>query len=283
MFFPIKVKKVKKSSVNAPWVNQKLKFCFQNKFKLYNVMRRGIISKQSFKTYKRLLIYVTKKMKEKYYSEKFNSCRNDSKKTWSQINNVLQRNKSNVISKINLNGNTFMGSQLPHVFNNYFANVVSSMVGNLSSRVINCHNVTNNLYFNINSCFFTPTNYDEIFDLLKTMGNKGNPLYDITFKFIRLISHKIIPILVYIYNLCLEQGIYPDLMKISRVVPLHKSGSFDSLSNYRPISTLISFNKIFERLTFNRINEFMNFYYPLSHNQFGFRKNSLITLAIFTL
>ena len=72
-------------------------------------------------------------------------------------------------------------------------------------------------------------------------------------------------------------------MKISRVIPLHKSGPFNSLNNYRPISTLISFNKIFERLTFNRINDFINVYCPLSKNQFGFKKNSSTTRAIFTL
>ena len=179
-FFPIKTKKVKKNNIDAPWVNQKLKFCIKKKFRLYNLMRRGLISKQSFKTYKKMLIYVTKKMKQQYYHERFNSFNNDTKKTWNAINNILNRNKPNVISKINVNGSDYMGYQLPNIFNNYFTSIVSSLIADIYPRFTNYHNVINNLNFNVSSCFFTPTIYNEIFDLLKTMGNKGNALHDIT-------------------------------------------------------------------------------------------------------
>ena len=144
-FFPIKTKRVKKSIINAPWVNKKLKFCIRKKFRLYNLMRRGLISKQSFKTYKRMLIYVNKKMKQQYYLDKLNSCSNDSKKTWNTINNVLNRNRSNVILKIDTDDGSYTGSRLPDLFNNYFTNIVSSLIADLSPRLICYDNVANNL------------------------------------------------------------------------------------------------------------------------------------------
>ena len=50
--------------------------------------------------------------------------------------------------------------------------------------------------------------------------------------------------------------IFPDLMKIAGVSPAIKSGDSDILDNYRPISLLSMFSKVFERLTLNRILSF---------------------------
>lgn len=49
----------------------------------------------------------------------------------------------------------------------------------------------------------------------------------------------------------------PDDLKIARVVPIFKTGSRTSLSNYRPISLLSVFNKIFEKLMYNRLIQFL--------------------------
>ena len=48
------------------------------------------------------------------------------------------------------------------------------------------------------------------------------------------------------FNGCLETGNYPDILKIAKVILLHKGGSKLDLGNYRPISILCSINKIFE-------------------------------------
>ena len=78
-------------------------------------------------------------------------------------------------------------------------------------------------------------------------------------------------------------GIYPSLLKIARVAPIYKSGEHDLASNYRPISNLCTFNKIFEILIFKRFSNFIEKNCILSPKQFGFRKESSKTLAIFTL
>ena len=88
------------------------------------------------------------------------------------------------------------------------------------------------------SCFFVPCDSNEISNILGTLGNKGNMLCDITFRYIRLVENKLIPALVHIFNLCLERGVYPNLMKCARVVPLFKSGSRTDLNNYRPIHSV---------------------------------------------
>lgn len=55
-----------------------------------------------------------------------------------------------------------------------------------------------------------------------------------------------IPILVHIFNNCVKTEVFPVLWKTALVVPVHKSGSRTSVSNYRPISLLCTFSKLFE-------------------------------------
>jgi hypothetical protein len=55
------------------------------------------------------------------------------------------------------------------------------------------------------------------------------------------------------------------------------------MSNYRPISLLTSFSKIFEKLVFTRFIQHFNNNHILAKEQFGFRQNSSIDKAIFKL
>ena len=56
--------------------------------------------------------------------------------------------------------------------------------------------------------------------------------------------------------------------KIARVIPIYKRGNSIMLNNYRPVSVLALLSKIFERIMYNRLIEFINKLYKY---QFGFR------------
>ena len=62
--------------------------------------------------------------------------------------------------------------------------------------------------------------------------------------------------LCYIFNLSFEKGLYPSRLKNSIVAPIFKYGSRNDPENYRPISILSIFAKLFEKL-------FLNVYHPL--------------------
>ena len=83
-----------------------------------------------------------------------------------------------------------------------------------------------------------------------------------------------------IYNKAIEVGDYPQGMKIARVIALFKKGDKLSCDNYRPISLLSCFNKIFEKLICRQLLEFVNKYDVLYDLQFGFRKKFSTTLAL---
>ena len=65
-------------------------------------------------------------------------------------------------------------------------------------------------------------------------------------------------------------ALFPDKPKWARVFPIYKKGAHNEPSNYRPISLLSVFGKLFEKLMFKRLHEYLdnlNTFYPL---QFGF-------------
>ena len=84
------------------------------------------------------------------------------------------------------------------------------------------------------------------------------------------------------FNICLDSGNYPDILKIAKVVPLFKKGDKTDAGNYRPISILSPINKVFEILLHRRLINFWEKSKVLSKFQFGFRKdrstNDAITL-----
>ena len=63
-------------------------------------------------------------------------------------------------------------------------------------------------------------------------------------------------------------------------MPIHKGGPADELNNYRPISLLSVFDKIFEKLMHKRLYNFLESQNILFDNQFGFRKNNSTSYAL---
>ena len=76
--------------------------------------------------------------------------------------------------------------------------------------------------------------------------------YDgISSKILQTLGYVISPILSNIFNKSMQLGIFPDKLKIAKVIPIHKGGKTDVINNYRPISILSSLSKIYEKITNN--------------------------------
>merc|ERR1711954_64393 len=89
--------------------------------------------------------------------------------------------------------------------------------------------------------------------------------------------------LVKIFNLSINTGIYPNSLKIAKVIPIFKSGSKNSVNNYRPISILSTINKIFEKIIYSRLVNYIDKFKLLYKYQFGFRKNHSTEHALIEL
>ena len=97
---------------------------------------------------------------------------------------------------------------------------------------------------------------------------------------LKKIAHIIAPLLSDLFNDSIKYGTFPEKLKIGRVIPIHKSGSHKNITNYRPITTLSVFSKIFEKLVHKRLSKFISKYNLINDNQFGFLKNKNTSDAI---
>ena len=80
-----------------------------------------------------------------------------------------------------------------------------------------------------------------------------------------------------------EHSTFPDKLKVAKVYPVYKNGDSNNMSNYRPISLLPVFSKIYEKVIYNQIYNYLNINKLLYKNQFGFQKSCSTEHAIIEL
>ena len=78
----------------------------------------------------------------------------------------------------------------------------------------------------------------------------------------------------------MKEGIFLDSLKISRVCPIFKQGDHKDMNNYRPISCLSAFSKIFEKVVHDQLFTFLNTNNILTKHQFGFQKGKSTVHAL---
>ena len=89
--------------------------------------------------------------------------------------------------------------------------------------------------------------------------------------------------LTVIINTSIATNTYPDLWKISHVIPIHKSGDEDEVGNFRPISLLPVLSKILEKIIANQLSTYLESNYLLSNTQHGFRPKLSTETALLKL
>ena len=135
---------------------------------------------------------------------------------------------------------------------------------------------------NENTMVFHYTTDTEVLECINNMKKTGG-LGDVSSRFLVVCGSYVSAYICKLFNLCIDQGVFPKNLKLAKVTPIHKKGSYNMISNYRPISVLSNISKIFECLMHSRINQFFMSQNILSPNQFGYRKGLCTELAIFEL
>ena len=109
--------------------------------------------------------------------------------------------------------------------------------------------------------------------ILQLDDTKSSGPSEIPIKILKISAPTIVPHLVSIFNLSFTAGIFPDLMKLAKVIPIFKAGSKLLVTNYRRISLLSVFSKIFEKIVHKQLYSFLCTNSVIYEKQFGFQKN----------
>ena len=229
-----------------------------------------------------------RKIKYKYYNDLLASFANDQRKTWSVLNAIMNNShmstNKDVIKKLICNGKEISDSkEMANELNKFFISVGSNLAEQFS--------VTRNDALTIEgaqrpnrSFYFYKVNNNEIAKLIDGLKTNSSPGVDgITVKTIKYIKDVVSPHLSSLINMAIDEGIFPDCLKVARVVPIYKGDDKQSPTNYRPISVLPIICKIFEIVMFIRLNNYVNDLGYLSRYQYGFRAKSNTNYAIFDL
>ena len=236
-------------------------------------------------SYKNKLNHLIRIAKRSYYDRKFDSAKNDLKLTWKLLKEVINKRKSKspLPSSFKAEGRSITDpTEIANRFCKYFTNI-----GPRLASAIPAVSPTFRSFLSGNSntaLTLKPTTVRELENICSTFASGKAPGYDnIPMHVIKNSFHLISTPLMNIINLSLLKGIFPDKLKIAKVIPVYKAEDPCLFVNYRPISLLPNFSKFFEKVMCNRLTEFAEKYELLYCCQFGFRKNHSTSLALIHL
>ena len=170
---------------------------------------------------------------------------------------------------------------IAETLNEFFVNIGPQMALKIPYVEIDA-TTTVNLQSHLRRTFFfslaTPPEVERLIDQLNI--NKACRSVDAPTKFIKYGQSVIAQFLCTLYNKCIVEGEYPDLFKTTEVIPIYKKGNPELATNYRLISLNHQSNKIFEKLTYSRMHDYLEKYDLIGERQFEFRSNHSTIHAI---
>lgn len=271
--------KTLKSRKQHTWITQGIKISCKEKRKLYIQKNKGQISREKYENYtkilKRVICAAKKSANERYIRE----APNKTKATWSVVSEITRKKTNNHqslnLDHFNKNGETIKDTL--NNFNNFFINACPNINNNDDINLD--HVIPNNANIRLEQ-----TNPFEVYNIIHSLKDtKAVGIDRIPVKLLKSTADLIAEPLAYLINLTLASGIFPSLLKISVVKPIHKKGDKKNMGNYRPISLLPNISKIFEKIIYLRLISFIDRWKILTDQQNGFRKNMSTIRAMYQL
>jgi len=266
-----------KNILREPWMTSGLLKSSKIKAKMYRDSidkPKNSESHQKFVTYRNAFNKLKKACKQNYYTDQLSQFKNDTRKTWNILREVIgKRNDACTISET-FNINNVMIED-PKIISDHFCKYFSE-IGPKFANQIPTPDKPYNEYLkntgNVNSFFLAPTDSVEIARIIMSLKPKKSSGQDgISSKLLQTLCIQLsIPISI-IVNKSMSSGKVPTAMKIAKVIPIYKSKDKMVMGNYRPISLLPALSKILEKLVHQRLYKCMCKYDVLFNNQYGFR------------
>lgn len=247
---------------------------------LFELYIQNQIPKQTYNEYKVYYSDLVNQEKRKYYDNQISASDNKSKTIWNIIHKEkgIKKSKAEEFNSIKINNKVISSpSEASAAFNDFFVTAASNLIGTTTI------NVNLNHMCNIqSSMYITEVNEAEILEIIASLKQKNSSGDDgISNKMIKRMAPFILKPLTYIINASLLSGIFPSRLKTAVVKPLFKKGDSLLLENYRPISLLSSFSKVFEIAMCRRLISFLHSNDTIAPNQHGYQKGKSTTTAAF--
>lgn len=278
--FPLKhIKKYNKPN----WITRGIKISSEKLKLLYCIKIQSNRQEDDmyYKCYKKIYRKVCRAAKKLHNDGLYHSSTNKSKAAWMIINNNLGKSvsRSSEIQELRVDNDIVSGSdRIANCFNNYFTNTAGHVSVNTLNESFNDLGEVRGIS---SSIFVTPATESEIFNLIVALKKTNSSGIDqISPNILRSVALFVRKPLTFLVNWSLQEGVFPDVLKIAKVIPLYKKGNKCSIENYRPISLLSCLSKVLERVVFERMASFIDKNDILCSSQHGFREGRSTQTAI---
>ena len=284
-------KTTKRNTITNPWITSGLIKSISKKDELYSNWKKSISNKlqngdpaqkETLKAYQKTLKKTIKFAKKNYYYGAFDNCKGNSKKTWEIINKLRGKAKGDIKASFFIDDELITCRRaIAKKFNQYFVSLARNLNTSAYSEIPLSSFPSFYSYFSRpceNSIYLEDCTTDEIAQIINDFAN--GKASDIPIVLIKASSSIISPYLTPLYNECISHGEFPEIFKCGKITPIFKKGDRENIENYRPISTLPMFGKIFEKIIYSRLYKFLSAQGILDDSQFGFRQGHSTVHAI---
>ena len=244
-----------------------------------------ILVSEKYKKYRNLIVTLQRRSKQNYFQNYFEKNKCDVKKTWCGIRNILAISKKKItnIDGLKYNGKTLSSNADKAAgLNDFFSNIGKMVEQKIPKTQTKFDQYLTNP--NPQNIIHKECTDIEIIEIIRNLQNsKATGPNSIPTNLLKIASPIIVPILTSLINKSLNQGVFPSILKFADVCPIFKKNDPEKCENYRPISLLSNLGKIFEKVMYSRVSDFLENCNILYERQFGFRKGHSTNHALISI
>ncbi|XP_042076683.1 uncharacterized protein LOC106633234 [Haplochromis burtoni] len=272
----------KHNYAGRPWMTKGLQNASKKKNTLYRefIKKRTIETEMKYKTYKNKLTNIMRSCKREYYIKRLEHNKDNTRDIWNVLNRIIKNeSRNNDYPGYFIEGTRSINNmeEIVNGFNEFFVNIGPKLAEEIKVDGIE-RDTGENIERNSSSMFLRAVEEKEIYDIVRGLKNKTSTDWnDIDMVTVKTVIDGIVKPLKYIFNLSFQKGVFPQKMKVAKVIPIYKTGERHHFTNYRPVSILSQFSKILEKLFIKRFDSFVEKYELMTDSQYGFRNNSFGT------
>lgn len=217
--------------------------------------------------------------KQRYFDQKVNESNNKTRTMWNIVKEIQGKSSTKKDIKVVENSIELDNMEMANNFNNHFTTSLTNNIKEKDSNFLNANVPLGNISF-----FLSPICEQDVLTLINKLKSSHSSGYDnISNNLLKKCKDIMCQPLSYLINLAFEQGVFPEKLKVSVVCPVYKKGDSNDYNNYRAITLLSSFSKLYESALNDQLTTFCLHNNIISSVQHGFVRNRDVNTALSNL
>lgn len=277
--------KRKHTASKKPWITQCLINSIKEKNHLYEMSIRAPCeyNRHKYRRYRNKLNHLLRIAERNYAKEQLLKYNCNLKRQWQIINTLIEKKKQSPLPDSMLVGDGAVPetdtSIIADEMNKFFVNSGAAAVADNPTPIKDPLSY-GPVVGDTSSMYIKPVNTIELLQIINELKDSAGGNDGIKPKVIKHVKHELAVPLLHLVNLSLKTGVFPDQLKQAIITPVFKKGSHNLINNYRPISVLNVFSKIFEKVMYRRLMGYLDSINLLYYRQFGFRRGHSTEMAV---